>query len=395
MTAKERLDLLVSKGPEALYVRREKARAKVVISCVGGVAEPRELSEEDLPGLKDFGGSVFHSARWADSVDLNGKDLVVLGAGASAAQVVPKLPHAPYNAKSVTQIMRSPPWVHPKEVEPGGPEKYAVWAPRMFRYLPFMAAVLRMMIFLLTEVEFFHLFRPQPGAAKNRMAVGQKYLEHMRKTVPEQYHEMLTPDHEVGCKRRLFDKEWLQSLNNPKVNLTTHLVKRLRSKNITLSPQLLPEKSEFDPNRSTAEDITIPADVLILANGFDIGSWFHPLKVYGRNSASIHDVWASRGGAQAYLGTALDGFPNFLIMFGPNTATGHSSVILAAERMVEHAIQFVGPVVRGEVETFEVKELAARTWTNEIQRLLKESVWIPEGCNSWYVKDGWNSTAYP
>jgi cation diffusion facilitator CzcD-associated flavoprotein CzcO len=111
---------------------------------------------------------------------------------------------------------------------------------------------------------------------------------------------------------------------------------------------------------------------------------------------SIHDVWEERGGPQAYLGIALDKFPNFFMIFGPNTATGHSSVILASENSVNYTLRFVKSILDGTVSTWEVKEEAERKWTSRIQKDLKETTFQSGGCVSWYSDDqGWNSVIYP
>lgn len=82
---------------------------------------------------------------------------------------------------------------------------------------------------------------------------------------------------------------------------------------------------------------------------------------------------------------------------GPNTATGHSSVILATENMVNYSLKFIKPVLKGEVRTWEVKESAEREWTNNIQKDLSGSVFQSGGCVSWYYQAGskWNATVYP
>jgi len=97
-----------------------------------------------------------------------------------------------------------------------------------------------------------------------------------------------------------------------------------------------------------------------------------------------------------YQGTAMDGFPNFFAIFGPNTATGHSSVILASENMVEYTIKLIKPILRGYVESVEVKKSAETAYTADIQRQLKKTVWHTGGCHSWYkTEDDWNSTVFP
>ena len=71
-------------------------------------------------------------------------------------------------------------------------------------------------------------------------------------------------------------------------------------------------------------------------------------------------------------------------------------MILASENMTNYALNFIGPIVRGEVRTWEVKEKYERQWTERVQRELKNSVFLSGGCKNWYVgEDGWNSTTYP
>lgn len=91
----------------------------------------------------------------------------------------------------------------------------------------------------------------------------------------------------------------------------------------------------------------------------------------------------------------MDGFPNFFMIFGPNTATGHSSVVMAAENMVNYSLKFISLILNGEAHTVDVTRAAEQSYTAEIQRALKNSVW-QSGCSSWYfTKDGWNPTVYP
>jgi cation diffusion facilitator CzcD-associated flavoprotein CzcO len=110
LSAKDRQKVVEEKGEAAVYSETEIVKAKVVLSCVGGLVEPRGWPD-DIRGIENFQGKMFHSARWDETVDFTDKDVVVVGTGCSSAQLVPRLPEAPYNARSVTQLMRSPPWV--------------------------------------------------------------------------------------------------------------------------------------------------------------------------------------------------------------------------------------------------------------------------------------------
>lgn len=115
----------------------------------------------------------------------------------------------------------------------------------------------------------------------------------------------------------------------------------------------------------------------------------------GKGGKDLVETMDERGGAQAYQGTAMDGFPNFFMIFGPNTATGHSSVVMASENMVNYSLKFIKLILNGEATAVDVKHEAETAYTADLQKALKKTVWQSGGCTSWYIHDGWNSTVYP
>jgi cation diffusion facilitator CzcD-associated flavoprotein CzcO len=391
MSSNERKNYEKSHGPHSAVVKTETVRAKIVCSAVGGLVEPRSFL--NVPGIDSFQGEIIHTARWDPNLSVRDKNVVVVGSGCSGAQVVPQLIKPEYGAKSVTQLLRSPSWVVP--TLPAGLQNFLTETmPKISSYLPFAQDGFRKFAFFGSEMEFLSIFPPTEKARKARAKKGEELLRYMRKSTPKKYHDMLTPQDEVFCKRRVVDSGWFASLNSDKVELTSQPLTRVNDKSITIGPGRthppVEEKSE-----APTDERTIPADVIIMANGYETNQWLHPLDVTGRDGRSLYKVWKERGGAQAYLGLAMDGFPNFFMIFGPNTATGHSSVILATENMVNYTIRLVKYILSGEVNEWEVTEQAERNWTNEIQRLLRQGV-FGSGCNSWYVqKNGWNSTVYP
>lgn len=379
----DRAQKITKDGRETVYVSEEKIRAKVVVSCVGGLVEPKAWPD-NIPGKDKFQGEIFHSARWRYDIDLKDKNVVVVGTGCSAAQFVPKLTKE-YGAKSVTQLMRSPPWVVPRMPAPGGDKWWGEWSPWLCNNIPGFAKFMRLTIFTLAEYDW-RLFGSDEYHEKERRKLEAVLLDHMKKTVPKKYHEMLTPDYGVGCKRRIFDASWFPGLNDPNIELTTLPLKSIAENSVTLGPG----KDASDNEK------TIPADVIILGNGFEVLKWLHPLEITGRNGTKLHDVFDARGGPQMYMGMALDGFPNFFTIFGPNTATGHSSVILASENMVNMSLKFIGPILNGDVAITEIKKEAELEWARDTQTALKKRVWSTGGCTSWYkTEGGWNSTVYP
>ncbi|KFY71723.1 hypothetical protein V499_08097 [Pseudogymnoascus sp. VKM F-103] len=390
----DRVTMLENQGESSVFVRSEKIRAKVLISAVGGLVEPNRMPET-IPGVEDFQGPIFHSARWRYDVDLKDKNILVVGTGCSAAQFVPELTKT-YEAKSVTQLMRSPPWVVPRQVPPFGfgEEDWEKWSPWLNTYIPGFARLRR--LYIATRAEYdWRLFGDSKYAENERAKLEVALVDYMKKKVPKKYHEILTPKYGVCCKRLVIDGKWLNSLNDKKIVLSTLPLTSVQEDRVTLGPT---RGSQAVEDVKVAANITetVRADVIILANGFETLNWLHPLEVIGRSGQSLEEVFHERGGPQLYMGSAMDGFPNFFVIFGPNTVTGHSSVVLATENMVNYAMKLVEPILKGDAHSVEVKKEAELAWTADIQKSLKKRIWNIGGCRNWYMgEDGWNSTTYP
>ncbi|KAL9053449.1 MAG: hypothetical protein Q9162_004752 [Coniocarpon cinnabarinum] len=385
LSVRDRKKKIDSEGVNRVFLKKEIVRAKIVVSAVGGLVEPNAFPK--IPGAETFQGEVFHSARWKEDIDLNDKSVIVLGTGCSAAQIVPELTEPKYNAKRVTQLMRTPPWVVPKIRDP----TYEKWSPILQTKVPGLAWTLRKYMFLQGEYDF-RLFGMSEYCAKERVHYEKKLLKYLRKHVPKQYQEMLIPNYSVGCKRRIFDATWFPSLNSSRIELTTKPLTEVRPRSIVVGPGQSHPAFNAD---EAPEQREIAADIIIQANGFETTRWLHPLRVTGQRGKDLVEEMEARGGPQAYQGTAMDGFPNFFMIFGPNTATGHSSVILASENMVEYSLSFIKLILNGDVRTVDVKCEAEMAYTADVQRALKRSVFNSGGCQSWYFNGDWNSTVFP
>lgn len=388
----DRDQLAFREGPHRVYIKTEVVRAKIVVSGVGGLVEPKTWPK-DIPGIEEFQGDVMHTARWNDEIDLQDKDVIVVGSGCSAAQVVPELAKPEANVRSITQLMRTPPWVQPDLLPAPLLAQWEKWMPTLMTHIPGLARFLRSNLFLMCEHNFLSMFTDTAYGRWQRPRIEKAFLKHMREMAPKEYHEILTPNYSLGCKRRIIDGTWYRSLNASNVKLTTQPLTRVHARSVTLGPG-----SHYPPNNDQldTEVREIPADVIILGNGFETNQWLHPLKVIGKGKKDMEAVWAERGGAQAYLGIAVDHFPNFFMLFGPNTATGHTSVIFATENAVNYSLNFIKPILEGKVSAFEVKEEAERAWTKQVQDQLQKTVFRRGVCSSWYITaDGWNSSTYP
>lgn len=296
-----------------MVISKEIVRAKIVASAVGGLVEPNPWPDH-IPGKESFEGDIIHTARWNPGVKLEGKDVVVIGTGCSAAQVIPKLTEAPHNVKSVTQLMRSPPWVMPPVMPPSAEEKWEKWTPALMTHIPGLNYFTRFLFFCMTEMDFFMVFPTKESTTKSRKKIEKQMLAYMKKVVPEEYHEILTPNYSLGCKRRIIDSDWYASFQKPNVSIITQPLTAIEPRGVIVGPgRTYPDPSDTE-SKAPTEKRSIPADVLILANGFETNNWLSPLKVKGKGGKDLHEVWEERGGAQAYLGIAMDGFPNFFMV---------------------------------------------------------------------------------
>jgi cation diffusion facilitator CzcD-associated flavoprotein CzcO len=89
-------------------------RSRFLVSAMGPLSKPKL---PDIPGRERFTGAAFHSAQWDYSVDIDSKQVVAIGTGASAIQFVPQI--APHVAK-LTIFQRTPPWIIPRNDRPIG-----------------------------------------------------------------------------------------------------------------------------------------------------------------------------------------------------------------------------------------------------------------------------------
>jgi cation diffusion facilitator CzcD-associated flavoprotein CzcO len=101
--------------------------ASAVISATGPLSQP---ATPDFPGLSEFAGEVFQSAKWRNEISLEGKRVGVVGTGASAIQLVPAIAD---DVDHLDVFQRTPPWVLPRDDRPA-----PSWRRHLYRALPFL-----------------------------------------------------------------------------------------------------------------------------------------------------------------------------------------------------------------------------------------------------------------
>ena len=355
--------------------RQINHESQILYLASGLLRTPKSL---DVPGssLDTFNGPIFHSARWDHSVSLKDKSVLVIGNGCSATQIVPTiLPEV----KSLTQIFRSQQWIFPPADAPHS--AFQTW---IFKYIPFALRCYRLLCFLGSE-QMWGLSQGTAAGQKLRDSAQVIATKYLRSTAPEKYHDIMIPTYPVGCKRIVLDNAgYLKSLHSEKVQLLKTSITSVLPDGVMLS-----------------NGTTIKTDVIVLANGFETNKPNDaPVNVIGRNGESLTQHWHQAGGPEAYNTTSLSGFPNFFMLLGPNSATGHTSAIIAVENTVNYSLRCLAPVLGGRKKVIEVKPEAETAYTKQLQRDLGKTVWAM-GCQSWYVRQDaqgkfeWNGMSYP
>jgi cation diffusion facilitator CzcD-associated flavoprotein CzcO len=331
--------------------------ADVLIAACGQLALPRI---PPIPGLDDFEGPAFHTARWRPDVDLRGKRVAVAGTGCSSIQVVPAI--QPQVAR-LDVYQRSPGWTIPKMDFEHGP-----LARRLFERLPALQRLDRALIFAFMEFATAGMTRHRWIAPLFR-AIGRNQIR--RHIADPDLREKVTPKDEIGCKRIMLTDDWHPTLTRPNVELITERIEAITARGVR-----------------TADGTERPADVLIFGTGFHSHAFVAPMEVVGRGGRSLAEAW--NGVPKAYLGITVPGFPNMFLLYGPNTNGGAGSVIYTVECAMQHVLAAIRELERTEAKAIELRPEAAEAFDRELREALARTVWHT-GCTSWYVDENGNN----
>lgn len=185
----------------------------------------------------------------------------------------------------------------------------------------------------------------------------------------------LTPTYRIGCKRIVISDDYHRTLTRPNVDVITAGIREVRPASIV-----------------TDDGAEHAADTIILATGFGVMQVVDPLR--GSDGVALAERWAPR--REAYLGTTVAGYPNYFMLVGPNTATGHTSVLLYAEAQIDYIIKCLRHLEHHGLSSLDVRPEAQTAFNDRLRQQLKGTIWTAGGCQSWYLDaDGGTSTMWP
>lgn len=336
--------------------------ARILITATGQLNQP---AYPKMPGIDDFKGAHFHSARWDHSVDLKGKTVAVIGTGASAIQFVPEVAKV---AGKVMLFQRSAAHVLAK------PDRaYTEREHRMLKRFPITQTLDRLKIYIANEARVLGFTSLQKAMALFEW----QFKQQLKKFIKDpELREKLTPDYPIGCKRILMSNDYYPALAQDHVEVINQGISEVTATGVADS-----EGKHHD------------VDVIIYGTGFQATDFLTPMTITGRDGIALNDAW--KDGAEAYLGITVNGFPNLFMLYGPNTNLGHNSIIYMLESQIHYVQQCIAAIDSQNLRSLEVRSFVQVSFNNIVQSKISDTVWN-KGCHSWYkTESGKNTNNWP
>jgi len=337
--------------------------ARVLIPAPGLLSEP---VLPPIPGLDEFPGTLFHSARWNHEHDLAGERVALLGTGATAIQIAPRIQP---KVERLSVFQRTPPWILPHP-----DREVSERTKRLYRALPVVQKISRAAIYGMRETMVLG-FVINPKMLKLQETVAKVQLRYQVKD--PQLREKLTPGYAIGCKRVLLSSDWYPTITAPNAEVVTDRIERVEGNAIV-----------------TADGTAREVDTIIFATGFSPTDPPIARRLRGADGRTMSEHW--NGSPQAYVGTAVAGFPNLFMLYGPNLNLGHSSIVYMLESQIGYVMEALRAMDACDAARVEVKPDVQDAWNDQLQERLAGTVWDTGGCKSWYLDaNGRDSVMWP
>jgi len=357
--------------------------------CVMATGCLSAANTPDFPGLASFTGRTLHTGRWPeDGVELAGKRVAIIGTGSSAVQSIPILAE---QAEHLVVFQRTPNYSIPARNAPLDPSYQAeVKASYAEFRKPYAGGD-----FGLDFDPSAHLWTdatPEERHAEfewrwaagglglvgsyadlfTNPAANEAVCEFIRTKIREVVEDaavadLLAPRTFIGCKRPCADTGYFETFNRSNVTLVD-----IRRTGI----------DEITPRGVRANGREYPADVLVLATGFDAmtGALFR-IDIRGRGGALLREKWAS--GPRTFLGLATAGFPNFFTITGPGSPSVLANMIMGIEQHVDWIAGCIEHLRSRGLTRIEALRDAEDAWVAHVNEIAGRTIYPT--CNSWYL----------
>ncbi|KAM0079753.1 hypothetical protein ACKRZS_008105 [Fusarium odoratissimum] len=314
----------------------------------------------EIEGLDTFQGRVIHTADWPQGLDHHGKDIAVIGNGASSTQCLASLQK---DARSIGNFVRGPTWLVPHVFSRNGKAQvnYPQDLIKKFETEPDSYFEFRLQIEKKLACSFTGLWRNSNAA--------QEFIEnakqHMIKNIsdPQDLEALVPTDYKVGCRRFTPADKYIEALNKSNVELISTQIKQVEGNAII-----------------TTDNQRRAYDIIVCGTGFEPYLPRFPIK--GRGTADLSDLWSENGGYESYLAATVAGFPNFFV-FNPPICPVNGSAYPEIERTSDYIIRVIDRLQKDRLRSVCVKQSAQGAFNQWVQSRMPEMVWS-EPCASWY-----------
>lgn len=364
-----RLDIVDEAGAQ------KSVAANHVVSASGLFSTPRELAVE---GVDLFEGEIVHSTEWDERHSAAGKTVAVIGNGSTGVQLLDPISD---DAERTYVFQRTPQWITPRERYGEAMSAGDSWLRRNMPYywnwtrytgtLP----VLNLYQFLVPDPEWQAaggLINQPNDALREAMT---QYIVQQVGGRPDLV-EKLVPHHAPFSRRLIVDNGWYRSLLKEDVELVTAPISRLTRTGIV-----------------TADGKERDVDMIVTAIGFSVEKYVWPSDYVGRGGVHLQERW-SQDGARAYLGMMIDGFPNFFVLYGPNSQSvsgGGGTIPTQIEMWTKYIAQVIVDTIEHGQAAVEVTQAAFESYNERMDEAATGLIWLTDTASTdrnYYVKDG-------
>ena len=356
-------------GPDGTV---EDVAASIVVSAGGLFSEPKPL---EVPGLADFGGRVFHTARMSGDEDFTGRTVAVVGNGSTGVQLLSAV------AESAAQVyvhVRTPQWIAARENYRDRLSAESRWLLATLPYYPnwYTYSLLAMQ----EGSQKLHTIDPDWVAQGGQVnEVNDKFREALEGYIAKQLEghpdliKMLTPKHPPMARRQVADNNWYKTLLEPHVELVLGTIDHVTSGGIV-----------------TGDGTERPVDDIITATGFAITKYLHPARYAGKDGQTLNDFWdADPEGPKAYLGMTVHGFPNLFTLYGPNAQPRSGAIVGWFETWTQYIARAIVYLVEHGYRELDVKPEVFEQYNLDLVKESADKVWLhPDAIEkNYYVND--------
>jgi cation diffusion facilitator CzcD-associated flavoprotein CzcO len=370
----------------------EQLTTRFVVTALGLLSIP---TPPKIPGVERFRGQAFHTFSWPkEPVPLAGKRVGVIGTGATGIQVIAEIADKVGDLKV---FQRRPNWSAPLH---NGPISEEEMAAIRARYDEIFATCARTPGGFEHEPDrrgFYNVSREEriklwdelyemPGFAiwmRNFIEIfvdeqaNAEFSEYIANRIRQRVHdpkvaEKLIPrDHGFGVQRVPMETNYFEVYNRDNVEL------------VDLSETPIEEITPAGIRTSTGE---YELDIIVFATGFDaITGAYDRIDIRGVDGAVLRDKW--RDGPKTYLGMLVHGFPNMVMVAGPQSASASTNYPRGIESGVDWVTGLLECARANAWTRLEATAAAEEGWTEHVKQMYSRV--LMRKAKSWFT--GYNS----